>query len=100
MNNEAYKQLFSYYENTFDIVFLLESIIKVTQETCIDKEIYSVHYNLSSKDKMSLSQERNNYINMLSLALDKLSNLKEINLYIEKELNCLQSNTPTIAADK
>ena len=37
--------------------------------------------------KFILSEERNNYINMMNLALDKLTRLKEINLAIENKIN-------------
>lgn len=77
-------------ENTFDILCSLETIIKVTQDICLDKEISAIYYNLSSKEQFILSEERNNYINMMNLALDKLTSLKEINLTIEKQLSQLK----------
>ena len=81
--------LLSSFDSSFDTLMTLESIIKITQANCRDKEIYSVHYDLPTKDKKMLSEERNHYINMLNLALDKVSNLIEINLIIEKELSKL-----------
>lgn len=77
-------------ENLYDELFLLESIIKMTQEVCLKKEFSSNYYNLSGKEKFTLSEERNNYINMLSIALDKVNELKAINNHIENEFFCLQ----------
>ena len=83
---------------TFDLLFSLESVIKLTHETCLQKEINSNYYNLLTKEKCLLSDERNHYINLLSIALDKISCLKEINSKLEKEF--IYNNIPTIAADK
>lgn len=85
-NNKAVKLCC---ESIYDQLFHLESIIKITKNACLDKEFQSVYYNLSSKAKYTLSEERNNYINMLTIALDKISELKAINDNIENELSCL-----------
>ena len=85
-NNKAVKLCC---ESIYDQLFHLESIIKITKDACLDKEFQSVYYNLSSKAKYTLSEERNNYINMLTIALDKISELKAINDNIENELSCL-----------
>lgn len=83
---------------TFDLLFLLESVIKLTQESCLQKELSCNYYNFLNKDKNLLSEERNHYINLLSIALEKVSTLKEINAKLEKEFT--YKSTPTIAADK
>lgn len=84
------KKILSSLDDTFDVLFSLESIIKMTHNTCRDKEIYSIYYDLPNNYKITLSEERNNYINMLTLALDKISNLKELNLVVEKEISSLK----------
>ena len=83
---------------TFDLLFSLESIIKLTHEVCSQKELNSNYYNLLTNDSYLLSEERNHYINLLSIALDKISYLKEINSNLEREF--VYNSTPTIAADK
>ena len=90
MKNLQSKELLSCFDDTFEQLYSLESLIKVIQDSCRNKEIYSIYYHLPLKDKTSLSQERNNYINLLALALDKISNLKEISLSIEKQLTLLK----------
>ncbi len=86
MKNLETQRLMSCFDNTIEILYSLESIIKVTQETCRDKEFCSVYYNLQNNEKITLSQERNHYINLLSLALDKVSTLREVSDILEKEL--------------
>ena len=87
------------YESIFEELYLLESIIKLTQESCLNKEISSKYYNLPMDLQKELSEERNNYINMLNIALDKLDNVKDYYFINEEKLTNYNS-TPTIAADK
>lgn len=93
MDNIQVQKVLSNFDNTFQLLSTLESIIKVIQESCLDKEVYSKHYNLTSKEKLDLSIERNNYINLLSIALDKISSLKDLNLILEESLSCLKQDT-------
>ncbi len=87
------KKIVASIENSFNELFTLESIIKLTKESCLDKEFTSIYYELSGEHKNILSAERNNYINMLTLALDKISNLKQIILTAEKEAYELEQNS-------
>lgn len=82
--------LLVYFERSFDELFTLESIIKLTQEACLDREENSIHYNLTPEKQFSLSQERNHYINMLTIALEKVEDIKNYNLLIEKEISYLK----------
>ena len=84
-----HKHILSCFQTTFDELFLLESIIKLTKESCLDREVTSQYYNLSEEKKRHLSEERNNYINMLSIALDRVKILKDINNQIEEEITYL-----------
>lgn len=76
-------------EDSINQLFCLESIIKMTKDSCQEKEFSAKYYNLSPKDKYTLSEERNQYINMLNIALDKVNNVIELNTAIENNLNCL-----------
>ena len=80
------KKLCTHLDKTFDEIYMLESIIKLIKESCLEKEIDSKYYNLDSFDKILLSEERNHYINLLSMAIDKLSDLKQMNVNLEKEV--------------
>lgn len=76
-------------ENSFSKLYFLESLIKTTKDVCLEREFSSKYYNLPNKDKFILSEERNHYINMLTMALDKVAELKEINNEIENEIQYL-----------
>ncbi len=87
------------FEIIFEKIYMLETIIKLTLICCSNKELKGEYYDLSDKNIINLSEERNNYINMLTIALEKLEQLKKDNLVIEKDFANYNS-TPTIAADK
>ena len=93
MDNIQAQKVLSNFDDTFELLFSLESIIKIVHESCLDKEVYSKHYNLTSKEKLDLSIERNNYINLLTIALDKISNLKRKNLILEESLSNLKQDS-------
>lgn len=93
------KHVLECFEDAITTFFYLESIINLTKEKCLTMEINSNYYNLNNNDRLNLSKERNDYINMLALSLEKISILKEFVLSIEKEVH-IYNNTPTIAADK
>lgn len=78
------------FDNAFELIDSLKSVINFTKKVCEDKEILSKYYNLTSEDKLSLSEERNNYINMLSIALDKVKSLENINICLEEEFIILK----------
>ena len=78
-----------YCDDYYNNLYYLESIIKMTKNVCQEREFSSIYYNLPQKDIHVLSEERNHYINMLDLALDRVSDLKEINYNMENELTKL-----------
>lgn len=80
-------------EDSFSELFALESIIKLTKEACLEREFASIYYELEEKSKTALSEERNHYINMLTIALDKLSNLKQTIHIAEYEAGKLKQNS-------
>lgn len=80
-------------ENTFSELFALESVIKLTKEACLEREFTSIYYELDKESKTALSEERNLYINMLTIALDKLSKLKQGILTAEHEASKLKQDS-------
>lgn len=82
-------EVLSYLEDTFNEIYVLRSIIKITRDVCQEKEFNSLYYNLSQENLKSLSEERNHYINMLTMALDKVAKLESINESIEKAVPVL-----------
>ena len=72
------------YNVIFDVLFTLETIIKLLRESCLNKEFHS-----KINNTLTLCEERNQYICMLFIALEKLVELKKINLELENELSIL-----------
>lgn len=89
MTNIQTNKALQSFNNCYEIIWALESVIKLTLEACLKREISSLHYNLDNNEKFMLSEERNHYINMLSIANEKIEKLKEKTLIIEKELSLL-----------
>ena len=77
-------------EKSIDDLFTLESVIKATKDTCLERELAGTYYNLEEQAKTSLSEERNHYINLLVLALDIISNIRKTNLTAEIESSKLK----------
>lgn len=84
------RTLFAKIESSYDELDSLESIIKLTQKACRNQECNSIYYNLVADKKVALSEERNHYINMLSLALDKIANIRKTSLQLEEGLANLE----------
>lgn len=80
-------------DDLFNQLYSLESVLQFTRSVCQEKEFSSTYYDLSQKYKYFLSEERNHYINMLNIALDRVSEIKEINVDLEREISELQQNT-------
>lgn len=70
-------------DSSIDELFKLESLIRFTKEACLSKETNANYYDLDGLNKLKLSEERNDYINSLSIIEEKLSLLKE--RYINNE---------------
>ena len=86
MNESSVQKVMLSIEDSFNDLASVESILKLTYKACVDKEINANYYNLSKKEMKYLSEERNHYINMLNIAIDKVQFIMENNLKIEKEL--------------
>ena len=70
-------------DSSIDELFKLESLIRFTKEACLSKEINANYYDLDGLNKLKLSEERNDYINSLSIIEEKIYLLKE--KYINNE---------------
>lgn len=80
-------------ELSVEELFKLESVIKLTKEACLEREFASIYYDLNDKNKSELSEERNHYINLLTIALNMLSNLKQFIYVVEDETCKLQQDS-------
>ncbi len=90
MKDSCKQKVLSSLDDIFNLLYSVESIIKMTHKVCLNKEIQAIYYDLPQPNTLILSEERNHYINMLDLAIDKLNTLKELNCFVEKELTSLK----------
>ncbi len=77
-NNE----LNSINENIIDELLTVESLIKTTIDNCVSKECSSQYYRCENISRQ-LSKERNDYINVLTAALEKIKHIQMLNDEIE-----------------
>lgn len=90
-NNHNSKLLY-FNQETFGELYVLDTLINMTKESCQDREFSGQYYGIPPEMIAKLSAERNNYINMLTLFSEKVSNIMNLNLRLEQEL-CLEQNT-------
>ena len=57
-------------------LYIIESLIHILKDGCNNLEFNSVYYNDCKDYRFKLSEERNNYINTLTVVLEKLENIK------------------------
>lgn len=87
------KKIITSIELSVEELFKLESVVQLTKEACLEREFASIYYDLVDKNKSGLSEERNHYINLLTIALNMLSNLKQIIFIVEDEIGKLQQDS-------
>lgn len=92
MNKKSKVYNNSFYEQAFNEIYILNTLISMVKNTCERREYSGDYYGISKEASEKLSNERNEYINMLTVVSDKISHLIKLNLLLEKEMT-LQKNT-------
>ena len=81
-----------FYEQSFQKMYVLNSILTLAKESCEERENKGIYYGLKPDKIKQISDERYNYINALSVASDIISNIMK--LYLKAEQNiCLNQNS-------
>lgn len=96
----CHNELLNYNEQIFNELYKMDTLIKMTKNMCEEKEFTGQYYGATDDNINKLSAERNDYINMLTIASDTVSFLLKLNLDLEKFMSINYNKTPTIAADK
>lgn len=91
MSNCSMNDLLGCSEQIFEELYAVDTIVNITKNSCLEREFRGQYYGTSSNESIKLSEERNNYINMLTILSEKISKLKMLNLSIENEI-LLQKN--------
>ena len=84
MGTSHLNRLVGCYEQIFNELYMADTIVNITRNSCLDREFSGQYYGLSA--------ERNNYINMLTILSEKISNIMELNIAMENEI-LLQENS-------
>ena len=82
----------NYCQQAFDELYIVDSIVKMTKNSCLEHEFNGEYYGASCESSKKLSAERNNYINMRTLLSERISNIIHLNGLIENEF-LLQDNS-------
>lgn len=82
----------NYCQQAFDELYIVDSIVKMTKNSCLEHEFNGQYYGANCESSKKLSAERNNYINMLTLLSERISNIIHLNGLIENEF-LLQDNS-------
>lgn len=73
------------YQETFEELCVANSIIKLVRSSCLEREFSGEYYGISRDKTIHISEERNNYINMLNILSEKISNIMNLYLFLEEE---------------
>lgn len=90
MGNGHKSDIMSYQNDVFEKLHCACTLVNMTKCSCLEREFKGQYYGISPKLSKLLSNERNEYLDMLELISDKLSDILKINLCMESEL--LQEN--------
>ena len=71
------------YKDTYKELSIIDSIISTIQDNCINLECNSQYYENSKNIGFKLSEERNKYINLLTIAKERIKNIEELNIKLE-----------------
>lgn len=92
MGTSHLNRLVSCYEQIFNELYMADTIVNITRNSCLDREFSGQYYGIPAESSAQLSAERNNYINMLTILSEKISNIMELNIAMENEI-LLQENS-------
>ena len=81
-----------YHDKVFDELYSASTLVKATLTCCKEREFKGQYYGVPNNFIQMISNERNEYISMLTLIFDKLQYLNKINLSLEHELSLLEEN--------
>ena len=78
--------ILSYQNDLFNKLHYANTLVNMTKTSCLEREFKCQYYGISKSKSKMLSDERNEYLAMLDLISDKLSDIKKLNLCIEEGL--------------
>ena len=98
MTHNQETDLNEFYQEAFREMYVVNTLINAVINNCQGKEFNAQYYGIPHEFTYRISDERNEYLNILNVASDRISEL--IELYLKHETAFSYKSTPTIAADK
>lgn len=83
MDKNSENTFVQYYEKTLDELCVINSIIKLVKNSCLEREFTGQYYGIPQEKTIHISEERNNYINMLTLLAERVTNIMNLHLVLE-----------------
>ncbi len=73
-------------QDTFDEITVVDSLLSAIQDLCLNLELNSQYYENTENFVLKLSEERNKYISLSSIARQRLKRIELINSQLEDNL--------------
>ncbi len=91
MGKNHINNLLHFCQSLYNEIDTLNTLAVMTKSYCTDKEFTGEYYSLKNEISLYLSEERNHYINMLTLVAESALKTRTLCESIENEL-CLHNN--------
>lgn len=78
--------IISYNEELYDEIFNVDVIVNATKCCCQDREFRCEYYGIPVDFVHNISNERNEYLSLLTVISDKIHHINRLNKCIEREL--------------
>lgn len=72
-------------QNAYEELTVIDSLLCVIQESCLNLEMKSEYYNSKEDYTLKISEERNRYINLTSIARERIKKVEFLNTQIENK---------------
>ena len=79
----------SYQDKVFNELYDTNALVNATKIYCQEREFNGEYYGMPKIYTAKVSEERNQYISLLTIISDKLNNINSINLNLEREISSL-----------
>ncbi len=97
MYSKKQRNVLAYNEELFSEVYCADVLLNAAICCCKDKEFRGEYYGIPEKFIHNISNERNEYLSLMTLLSDKIKYINKLNKSVEQELTYI--SMPTIAAD-
>lgn len=72
-------------QNAYEELTVIDSLLVAIQETCLNLEMKSEYYNSQKTSTLKISEERNRYINLTSIARERIKKMEFLNSQMENK---------------